>query len=209
MSVNTSPMTPPRYHDLGQGARLQWWPALLPDDQATHLLQQLTEALAWQQPQVRVYGRIHTVPRLTCWHGEAGIRYRYSGLEHCATGWPVILQPLHDAIETCTGKMFNSMLGNLYRDGRDSMGYHSDDESELGNAPWIASYSLGVSRDFVFRPKTGSHRRQCFSLPLGHNQLLLMNPAVQQHFQHALPRRAGVNELRINLTFRSIQAKNR
>ena len=82
------------------------------------------------------------------------------------------------------------------------MGYHSDDEPELGPQPWIASYSLGAERDFVFRPRGGG--RQCLCLALPDNSLLLMSPDVQRRFQHALPRRQRVQAERLNLTFRQI-----
>lgn len=174
-------------------------PAVLHQD----LYRNLERQLAWGQPLVRVFGREHRTPRLTTWEGEEGVRYRYSGLTETASGWPRLLLPVRDRVELLTGQHFNSVLGNFYRDGQDSMGYHSDDEPELGAAPWIASLSLGASRDFVFRPRDGG-RRQCAKLALADNSLLLMSPNVQFRFQHALPRRAGVTQGRINLTFRNI-----
>ncbi|WP_237440354.1 alpha-ketoglutarate-dependent dioxygenase AlkB [Alcanivorax sp. DP30] len=179
------------------------WHQALPASLHENLYRELENALAWRQPVVRVFGRDHLTPRLTTWEGEQGVSYRYSGLTETAAGWPLVLRPVLEQVEAVTGHRFNSVLGNLYRDGSDSMGYHSDDETELGPQPWIASLSLGASRDFVFRRRSGS-RHQCASISLEDNTLLLMSPGVQAHFQHALPRRARVTEGRINLTFRYI-----
>ena len=193
----------PEFIALDDSAQLTLWRQVLPAMLVRNLYTRLEQQLAWHQPIVRVYGRDYPTPRLTTWEGEQDVRYRYSGLTETAKGWPAVLIPVLECVEAVTGHTFNSMLGNLYRDGNDSMGYHSDDEPELGAAPWIASLSLGESRDFVFRPRAG-RRRQCAKIALEDNSLLLMNPAVQSRFQHALPRRAGVRKGRINLTFRHI-----
>ncbi len=193
----------PEIVTLDDEARLWLWQPALPGPVEQNLYRRLEQALDWHQPQVTVFGRSYSTPRLTVWEGEQGVSYRYSGLTERASGWPDVLRPVLEHVESLTGQRFNSVLGNLYRDGNDCMGYHSDDEPELGTTPWIASLSLGVSRDFVFRPRYGN-RKQCASLELRHNSLLLMSPAVQARFQHALPRRARVHEGRINLTFRKI-----
>lgn len=199
----------PEIVTLGPGATLTLWSEALPQSLYLGLYSRLLEALPWRQARVRVFGKEHLTPRLTAWCGEDGVAYRYSGLTETACGWHPALVPVVDRIESLTGQSFNSVLGNYYRNGKDSMGYHSDDEPELGSTPWIASLSLGASRDFVFRPRRGA-RRQCARLSLADNSLLLMSPRVQRDFQHALPRRAGVEAGRINLTFRQIiQPQNR
>lgn len=190
--------------DLNSNAQLHCWKDLMGSSQAEHLLATLSQTLDWQQPKITVYGRQHPVPRLTAWHGDAGLRYRYSGHTHAATGWPTALLPLKTTIEQVTGKTFNSVLANLYRNGDDSMGYHSDNEPELGHTPWVASYNLGACRELTFRPKGPGSRRQCLSVPLHHDDLLLMSPGVQVDFEHALPRRRNRPDPRINLTFRQI-----
>lgn len=192
----------PQLITLADQARLWLWRDALPAALNRSLQAALNAALDWQQPQIQVFGHYHTVPRLTAWHGDAGIPYRYSGHQHVADGWPEVLLPVRDTVSELCGHPFNSVLANRYRNGKDCMGYHSDDEPELGPAPWIASYSLGAERDFVFRPRGGG--RQCFSLALPDNSLLLMSPQVQQQFQHALPRRQRVQAERLNLTFRRI-----
>ncbi len=190
--------------DLSSDAQLHRWAGLMGPSQADRLLATLSQTLDWQQPKITVYGRQHPVPRLTAWHGDAGLRYRYSGHTHTARGWPAALLPIKTAVEQVTGKTFNSVLANLYRNGDDCMGYHSDNEPELGHAPWVASYNLGACRELTFRPKGPGSQRQCLSVPLHHDDLLLMSPGVQARFEHALPRRRNRPDPRINLTFRYI-----
>lgn len=195
---------------LGGGACL-WLITPFFGASATALYHTLCNELPWRQPRLTLYGREHAVPRLTCWLGDAGVRYRYSGIDQQASGWPAPLTPLIAALHARTGRRPNGALANLYRDGADAMGWHRDNEPELGARPWILSYSLGASRDFVFRRRGES--RQSHRLSLEHDSLLVMSPAVQHDFEHALPRRRRVTTARLNLTFRDIepvsQPKNR
>lgn len=161
----------------------------------------LKQGLAWRSGRVRVFGREHPTPRLEAWFGAAGVRYRYSGQTLVADGWPERIRPLVEAVQAATGEPFNAVLGNWYRDGGDRMGWHSDDEAELGPDPAVASLSLGERRDFRLRLKA-DHRRT-LSIALGEGDLLLMAGALQHHWQHAVPRRARSGE-RISLTFRVI-----
>ena len=193
----------PEIVTLAAQSHLTLWRQALPRAVHEGLYERLIAALAWGQSVVRVYGREHLTPRLTTWEGDEGVSYRYSGLTETASGWPPVLLPVLEHVQSITGRSFNSVLGNYYRDGGDSMGYHCDDETELGPQPWIASLSLGEVRDFVLRPRRGS-RKQCAKIALPDNSLLLMSPQVQRDFEHALPRRAKVDKGRINLTFRQI-----
>lgn len=180
--------------------QLWLWQQVLPCDQAQQLLQHLRDSLPWEQPQLHLFGKHHPIPRLASWHGDAS--YRYSGKLFAPHPWtPELRQACHLA-ETLTGKRFNSVLCNLYRNGDDRMGWHADDEPELGASPWIASLSLGAKRDFCLKRK-GEHQT-FLRLALPHNSLLLMAPAVQQHWQHALPSRKREREARLNLTFRHL-----
>jgi len=187
---------------LDEQSRLWLWrtPAGLPGELAEHLMQ----ALDWEQPEIRIYGRWHRIPRLQCWCGDPGANYRYSGQALRRTDWTPPLQQLRALTTSLTGRPYNSALLNLYRDGSDAMGWHADDEPELGPEPWIASWSLGQPRDFVFRAKGTSRIGEKITLHNG--DLLLMSPEVQRRWQHALPRRKRVKGWRINLTFRQIQA---
>lgn len=183
------------------GAELLFAPAFLSAAEATALLAHLTAAAAWEQRTIRLFGQQFPQPRLTAWYGDAGARYTYSGLAWEPRPWLPALAALRQCLETATSTRYNSVLLNLYRDGRDSMGWHADDEPELGPAPAIASLSLGAGRRFRLRPRPGlSHPPLSIDLP--HGSLLLMRGSTQQHWQHALPKTARPVGPRLNLTFR-------
>lgn len=179
------------------------WPSVLGEHRARDLAATLHDALPWSQPRIRLFGKWHAVPRLQVWMGDADARYRYSGLAMEPEPWHPALTALREHVQALCDRPFNSVLLNLYRDGDDAMGWHSDDEPELGEAPWIASYSLGASRRFCLRSRDGERRRH--EVVLAHDQLLLMSPQVQKGWQHALPRSRRVSDWRINLTFRQVQ----
>lgn len=173
----------------------------LPEVEATALLADLSAGVAWEQRTIRLFGQEFPQPRLTAWYGDAEARYTYSNLTWEPRPWTPTLLALRRRLEATTGARFNSVLLNLYRDGRDSMGWHADDEPELGPAPTIASLSLGATRRFRLRPRAGlAHSPLSVDLPSG--SLLLMRGATQQHWQHALPKTTRSLGPRLNLTFR-------
>ncbi len=156
----------------------------------------------WSQPRVRLFGRQLDSPRLACWYGDAGAVYTYSGQRNRPRPWTPLLEEIRRAVEHDSGEIFNSVLLNLYRDGDDRMGWHADDEAELGEQPLIASLSLGACRRFRL-----AHRRRrqhrC-ELLLGDGSLLLMRPLLQSEWRHCVPREPAVTAARINLTFRRV-----
>lgn len=156
----------------------------------------------WEQPQVRLYGRLYPVPRQVAWYGDAGARYRYSGLSHRPLPWTPLLAEIRAAVEAFVGQPLNGVLLNHYRDGRDSMGWHSDDEAELGRNPLIASLSLGGTRRFDLR-RVGQSRI-AHSLLLEHGSLLVMAGATQHHWQHQVAKTRRPCAPRLNLTFRQV-----
>ena len=168
------------------------------------LLSQLQQVVPWRQPVVRVFGRSHPVPRLTCWIGDPGCSYRYSGLQETPLPWREPLLSLRHHLEAHLGVPFNSLLLNRYRHGQDRMGWHADDEPELAPNHPIASLSLGATRALRFRPRAGGAGGEAFAIELRHGDLLVMHPPTQTHWQHALPPRQKVREERLNLTFRLI-----
>lgn len=201
------------------GLALRHWPGWmgrvgLPshglDSQA--LARQLVATIPWQQPVLRVYGRLHAVPRLTCWLGDGGCTYRYSGLVHQPLAWTPALDALRRRLGEGLDCRFNSLLINRYRDGDDQMGWHADDEPELVRDHPIASLSLGASRCLRFRPRPPTASRPDgpatghppLNLELADGDLLVMDGPSQSHWQHALPARRRVRLERINLTFRRI-----
>jgi alkylated DNA repair dioxygenase AlkB len=167
----------------------------------------LRTAIPWQQHRIRLFGRELAVPRLSCWIGDPDAHYRYSGSDFEPLPWPPALLPLRERVERACATAFNSVLANLYRDGRDAMGWHADDEPELGPAPVIASLSLGASRRFVLRHRRDPALRLALELPPG--SLLVMRGATQANYRHALPRTAKAVGERINLTFRQVEATRR
>jgi alkylated DNA repair dioxygenase AlkB len=186
---------------MGDGG-LQYAQHFLSQDQADRLLAELITQVPWQQVQIRLYGKNVLTPRLSCWMGDASAVYRYSNTTFLPEPWLDSIFGLKNKLETAVGSMFNSVLLNYYRTGQDAMGWHSDDEPELGAQPVIASLSLGAERRFLLREKQQGARS--VALPLAHGSLLLMQGDSQNRFQHALPRTAKPIGARINLTFRKI-----
>lgn len=184
------------------GAEVTWCRGWLPAPQAEALRLALLDGVAWEVHRIRLFGREVDSPRLSCWIGDPQARYRYSGSDFLPHPWPPALLPLRARLQGECDAAFNSVLVNRYRSGQDAMGWHSDDEPELGPRPLIASLSLGAPRRFVFRDRQAPPRKQ--ELLLGHGDLLLMGGDTQRLYQHALPRTARPVGERINLTFRTI-----
>ena len=143
-------------------------------------------------------GRRVAIPRLTAWFGDGD--YTYSGIRNVPTPWIKELLEVKGIAERCAGGCFNSVLANLYRDGRDSVSWHADDEAGMGSSPVIASISLGAVRQFRMRHKT--FRDQSIAIDLPHGSCLVMAGTMQQFWQHAVPKTARDVGARINLTFR-------
>ncbi|MDP1726150.1 MAG: alpha-ketoglutarate-dependent dioxygenase AlkB [Bacteroidota bacterium] len=164
--------------------------------------QYMLNQIAWQQYDIKLFGKSIQQPRLSAWYGETGTRYTYSGLTLNPIPFTKELLTIKNKIEQLAKTTFNSVLLNLYRDGNDSMGWHSDDEKELGQNPIIASLSLGSARLFVFRHKHA--KEPLVKLILEPGSLLIMKGTTQRYWQHSLPKTKQVIEPRINLTFRRI-----
>ena len=180
--------------------------AFLAPAEATALLAELTAGVAWRQEPIRLFGKQVMQPRLTAWYGDPAATYRYSGLQLEPLPWLPVLQRLREQVEAAAETRFNSVLLNLYRTGQDSMGYHADNEPELGPAPVIASLTLGATRTFRFKPRPGV-AAGALSLPLTSGSLLLMRGPTQQNWLHALPKTARPVGPRLNLTFRQVGAR--
>ncbi len=184
------------------GADVRLWPRAFSADEADELLAALLTGIDWQQEDIVLFGERRRVPRLVAWHGDPGTAYTYSGTAHEPLPWAPTLQSIRDRVEALTSHSFNSVLLNRYRDGRDGMGWHADDEHELGHEPAIASVSLGATRRFKLR-----HRRQhdaVATIELAHGDLLLMAGGTQHCYVHALPKTTLAVGERINLTFRRV-----
>ena len=184
-----------------QDADVRYQSSWLPPTAADSMMANLLAEIPWSQHQVRIFGRDLPSPRLSAWIGEPGASYTYSRVRHEPLAWTPTLVLLRSQLRAEFGIDFNSVLANRYRDGRDSMGWHADDEAELGVEPIIASISLGATRQMRFRSRAAGARGSV-ALALEHGSLLWMAGGTQQHYQHAINKtRATVGE-RINLTFR-------
>ncbi len=170
-------------------------------DRADRLLAIMRDELAWEQREVVIYGRRMLQPRLIAWAGELGYTYSGQTLEPRAAT-PTVAELLN-LVSARAGVAFNHVLANRYRDGRDSMGFHADDEPELGEDPVVASLSLGAARRFVVKPR---HRSiaEPRTFQVGHGDLVVMGGAFQRQFHHGIPRDARVEAERISLTFRRL-----
>jgi alkylated DNA repair dioxygenase AlkB len=142
-------------------------PNFIPGPDADQLFDALMQNLPWQQKQIRMFGKWIDMPRLTCWVGDPGCSYTYSGLTESPFAWTAELLEIRQILLEQASIICNSVLANLYRNGQDSMGWHSDDEKELGPQPVIASISLGAERRFDLRHKLIPDLKRSLNLPHG------------------------------------------
>lgn len=156
----------------------------------------------WRQDSISMFGKSTPLPRLSAWYGDSDKPYTYSGLTLEPNTWNPMLNWLRDQLECLTQIRFNSVLLNWYRSGCDHISWHTDDEPELGSDPIIASVNFGATRRFLLR-RNDDHATK-IELPLGHGSLLIMQGALQHHWQHSIPKEKRVTNGRINMTFRVI-----
>jgi len=167
------------------------------------LLRELIDSTTWQQKEITLFGKSHQQPRLSAWYGNNESVYTYSGITLQPRPWNQTLLNLKARVESTVAQDFNSVLLNYYRDHRDGMGMHSDDESELGKRPVIASLSLGEERTLLFRHR---YRKDLgtLKLPLPSGSLLVMKGDTQSHWKHGIAKQNHPCGPRVNLTFRTI-----
>ncbi len=174
-------------------------PGFLMPTQADVLLEQVSAQADWQQERFAMFGRQVVAPRLTAWYGAPGATYRYSGVERPAQTWLPSIRDLAVQVEAAVACRFNYVLVNRYRDGSDMLGWHADDEADLGDTPVLAAVSVGAERVFRMRPRGGG---PSVATTLGHGSLLLMWGNTQRNYKHCLPRtRRPVGE-RLSFAFR-------
>ncbi|MBU3661937.1 MAG: alpha-ketoglutarate-dependent dioxygenase AlkB [Bacteroidetes bacterium] len=190
---------------LSQHGELYLLPNFLNAEDADIAYELLLQNIKWKQYHIKMFGKLLAQPRLTAWHGSAGLNYSYSGLNLAPEPFSKELLTLKAKIEQVGSIQFNSVLLNLYRNERDSMGWHADDERELGINPVIASLSLGQTRKFQVKHKLNKDLN--LNLLLTHGSLLLMKGEMQHYWQHAIPKSKNSCSQRINLTFRNILVK--
>lgn len=167
-------------------------------------LMRLTSEIKWQQDQIKFYGKMIDLPRLTAWYGENDKPYKYSGIPMNPHPWTQDLLAIKKRIEREAHVEFSSVLLNLYRKGQDSVNWHSDDEKELGTNPVIGSVSFGETRVFQLKHKYEQTLKK-IDIPLTHGSFLLMRGPTQHYWQHQIPKTTRAIKPRINLTFRVIK----
>ena len=181
---------------------LEYREHFLSSNEASVLQEKLINTTPWKQNTQKMYDKTVLTPRLTAWYGDSSKMYHLGNNDFYVNEWSPELADLKERIEKFTGYRFNSVLLNLYRDGNDSVAWHRDKESELGNRPVIASVSLGQVRNFDFRKVDDHHKK--YTLALEHGSLLIMKGNLQLYWEHRIAKSSRKMKPRVNLTFRLI-----
>jgi alkylated DNA repair dioxygenase AlkB len=182
-------------------AEVALYPNFLNPKEAHLLFGVLQKTIAWEKERFTMFGKTVVMKREVAWYGDSNASYTYSNTKKIPLPWIPALLKLKFDIEQLTQKTYNSCLLNRYFSGQDGMGWHSDNEPQLGKNPSIASLSLGADRKFAFKHSATSLKKE---LLLNNGSLLHMFGTCQQNWQHALPKTTKIKTERINLTFRNI-----
>jgi alkylated DNA repair dioxygenase AlkB len=169
--------------------------------EAEKFLKDLSANIAWEHDEVMMFGKKIITKRKVAWYGDEPFNYTYSHVKKTALPWTPILQAIKDKIEEASGETYNSCLLNLYHNGEEGMGWHTDNEKELKKEGAIASISFGAPRKFCFKHKQTEEK---VDLLLEHGSLVVMKGTIQSNWLHRLPPSKKVSQPRINLTFRTI-----
>lgn len=180
-----------------------YYPHFFDKKEADIIFEQLIEDIPWQQDDIRVFGKNYPQPRLTALFGNEGKSYSYSNIKMQPNAWSPLLEKIKTQVEQVTNTHFNIVLLNYYRNGKDSNGWHADNEKELGTNPVIASLSFGAER--TFQLKYNSDKNQKKNIVLDHGSLLIMQGTTQHFWKHQIPKTSKPIGGRINLTFRFIE----
>lgn len=184
-------------------ADITYFSCFYEDGTASMLYAELLEKIPWQQDRIKVFGKVYDQPRLTALFGNDGKAYSYSNISMQPHPWSPLLQSIKSKVEEAAKVKFTTVLLNYYRDGKDSNGWHADNEKELGKNPVIASLSLGSERTFQLKHNNEANLKK--SIILEHGSLLLMKGTTQHFWKHQIPKTAKPTTGRINLTFRIIE----
>jgi alkylated DNA repair dioxygenase AlkB len=184
-------------------AEIIYYPHFFDKKGADAIFDELTNEIPWQQDDIKIFGKIHPQPRLTALFGNEGKSYSYSNIKMQPHPWNLLLQKIKLHIESVTDTNFTTVLLNQYRDGKDSNGWHADNEKELGTNPVIASLSFGAERTFQLKHNTDKSLKK--NIVLEHGSLFLMKGATQHFWKHQIPKTSKPIGSRINLTFRFIK----
>jgi alkylated DNA repair dioxygenase AlkB len=180
---------------------VNYYGKILSSEEANQYFDLLMQNIPWEKDEVIIFGKHIATKRKVAWYGDSEYLYTYSNTTKRALAWTKELSELKQIVEELAGIKFNSCLLNLYHNGNEGMGWHSDDEKPLGKNNTIASLSFGAERKFSFKHK---QTKQTVSLVLEHGSLLIMKDATQRNWLHSLPKSKNITQPRINLTFRTI-----
>lgn len=178
-----------------------WEPDFYQGTEADQYYEYLLNELPWKGGKIKLFGKEHDIPRKQVFFADQELSYSYSGKSLPKSEWDERVIQIKSNVEESTNTKYNACLANLYRDGKDSNGWHADNEKELGNDPVIASLSFGVSRKFHLKH---NHTKEKISFELSHGSLLIMGGSLQHHWKHQIPKSKKVDDARVNLTFRKL-----
>jgi alkylated DNA repair dioxygenase AlkB len=181
---------------------LEYHSGFIDERTSNELLQKFIAETPWKQSIQKMWDKEYLTPRLTSWHGDTGTDYSVSGKISNPNPWTPELLYLKSLVEPIAGIKFNSVLLNYYRDGNDSVAWHSDRESVLGKNPIIVSVSFGQVRSFDIRNK--ADHSEHYSVKLEHGSFLLMKAGLQEHWEHRIAKSTKPMKARVNLTFRVV-----
>lgn len=187
---------------LDRGGQVSYYPDFFAPEESDYYFETLLKETDWKQEPILIYGKAVMQPRLTAWYGDPEKSYQYSGITMHPNRWTPALLEIKHRIEKVTPVAFNSVLLNQYRDQRDSVGWHRDNEKSLGINPVIGSVSFGAPRTFLLRYYADKSIRH--SLELTHGSFLLMQGETQHDWEHSIPKQTAPSGPRINITFRKI-----
>jgi alkylated DNA repair dioxygenase AlkB len=192
----------PIFFDLPD-ATISYHPHFFSFEKSNELFQKLITEIPWQQDAITVFGKTHPQPRLTALYGNEGRQYGYSNIIMQPHAWTPLIVFIKNQVEEICQENFTTVLLNYYRDGKDSNGWHADNEKELGKNPTIASVSFGAERNFQLKHNTNKNAKQ--NIILEHGSLLVMKGTTQHFWKHQIPKTSKIIGPRINLTFRIIK----
>jgi alkylated DNA repair dioxygenase AlkB len=184
-------------------AEIVYYPNFFLKEDADRIFEQLLNEIPWQQDEIKVFGKTHPQPRLTALFGNDGKPYSYSNIKMQPHPWNILLQKIKSLVEDYSETNFTSVLLNQYRNGKDSNGWHADNEKELGTNPVIASLSFGAERTFQLKHNSDLSLKK--SIVLEHGSLLIMKGTTQHFWKHQIPKTSKPIGRRVNLTFRVIE----
>ena len=193
----------PERTELQEEAWFDYYEGFYSPDKALDIFEKLRDQLDWEHRDIKVFGKVVKQPRLVAWAGD--VEYRYSGQTLPIYPMHPLLSEIQTQVAKATDESFNHVLLNYYRDGRDNMGMHSDDERELGRNPVIAALSFGVDRRFLLKRKESKKGEDPTSILLQGGSLIVMGGTIQHTWKHGLPKAGQLDKARINLTFRNLK----